>query len=236
LSIGVAGGERGPWGATKAGDADSFSIFYQANSIDTAIEVSEADAPVVILRREYVTDSSGPGYNRGGAAVLKDSTFLAPAAHNLIVLRYKQPTGKGVRGGGDGTLGGVWLWEGTADGAVTQRGTTPESFRTAIRVAGRMDPATGLPSLDGEYQWFGREREWKTAAGAVWRYMTNGGGGWGNPMERDPERVRRDVRDGYVSIEGARRDYGVVVLGDPARDPEGLRIDAAATSTLRAGR
>jgi N-methylhydantoinase B len=45
--------------------------------------------------------------------------------------------------------------------------------------------------------------------------------------------VKRDVRDGYVSIEGAARDYGVVVTGDPAADPEGLAIDATATLRLR---
>lgn len=38
-----------------------------------------------------------------------------------------------------------------------------------------------------------------------------GGGGYGNPKDRDPEAVRRDVRDGFVSPEGARRDYGVEV-------------------------
>lgn len=234
LAIGVAGGERGPWGATRAGDADSFSIFYQANSIDTAIEVSETDAPVVILRREYVTDSAGAGYNRGGAAVLKDSAFLAPAAHNPILLRYKQPTGKGVRGGGDGTLGGAWLWHAKDGERFVKLDTSPGSFRTAIRVSGRLDKESGMPSADGEYCWFGRDKQWPTGPGAVWRYLTNGGGGWGNPFTREPERVKRDVRDGYVSIEGAARDYGVVVVGDPARDPEGLRIDEAATAALRA--
>jgi N-methylhydantoinase B len=54
-------------------------------------------------------------------------------------------------------------------------------------------------------------------------------------MARDPARVLRDVRDEYVSIEGARRDYGVVVVGDPVNDPEGLRIDTDATRKLRAG-
>jgi N-methylhydantoinase B len=38
-----------------------------------------------------------------------------------------------------------------------------------------------------------------------------GGGGFGDPLERDPAAVVEDVADGYVSIERARRDYGVVV-------------------------
>jgi N-methylhydantoinase B len=68
------------------------------------------------------------------------------------------------------------------------------------------------------------------------RYLTNGGGGFGDPLERDPEHVKRDVRDGYVTIEGAARDYGVVVTGDPEDDPENLVVDVQATEQLRAGR
>jgi N-methylhydantoinase B len=235
IAVGVAGGEAGPWGATVAGDADSFSKFYQANSIDTAIEVSETDSPVVILRREYVTDSAGPGFNRGGAAVLKDSTFLAPAAHNLIVLRFKQPTGKGVRGGGDGATGGVWLWHPQPGEAVAAHADGEAGYRAAVRVAGRLDPESGAPSTVGDYYWFGRDPLWATQPGAVWRYVTNGGGGWGDARTRDPERVCRDVRDGYVSIEGARRDYGVHIDGDPELDPEGLRVDLQRTAALRSG-
>ena len=43
---------------------------------------------------------------------------------------------------------------------------------------------------------------------------TPGGGGWGNPMNRDPVLVLRDVRDGIVSVEAAAVDYGVVVNVD----------------------
>jgi len=236
IAVGVSGGERGPWGATRAGDADSFSIFYQANSIDTAVEVSEADAPIVILRREYVADTGGAGCHRGGAAVLKDSLFLEPAEHAIIALRFREPTGRGVRGGRDAPTGGIWLWrEGGASGAVA-RGAGADSYRDAIRVGGRLDPLSGLPDPDGPYHWFGRERSWPTPAGAMFRYVTNGGGGYGDPWTRDPERVRRDVRDGYVTLAGARADYGVVIVGDPERDPEGLQIDGAATAALRATR
>ena len=56
---------------------------------------------------------------------------------------------------------------------------------------------------------------------------TAGGGGWGNPFHRDPKLVRQDVLDGYISIESAARDYGVVI------DPQTLDIDAAATESLR---
>jgi N-methylhydantoinase B len=58
--------------------------------------------------------------------------------------------------------------------------------------------------------------------------MTGGGGGWGNPVERDPDMVRNDVLDGYVSKEAAERDYGVVLTG------KDLHVDTAATEKLRA--
>lgn len=56
-----------------------------------------------------------------------------------------------------------------------------------------------------------------------------GGGGFGNPFERDPQKVAQDVRNGLVSIEGAEKDYGVVFA-----DQHSLRIDEAATARLRA--
>jgi N-methylhydantoinase B len=65
-----------------------------------------------------------------------------------------------------------------------------------------------------------------------------GGGGYGDPLAREPERVLADVVDGYISIEAARRDYGVVVeyLGDAqrrVRTPELYRISDAETEALR---
>jgi N-methylhydantoinase B len=64
----------------------------------------------------------------------------------------------------------------------------------------------------------------------------SGGAGWGDPFERDPERVLRDVRDEYVTIAAAEREFGVVISGDPHTDPEGLVLDLAATENARAAR
>ncbi len=64
-------------------------------------------------------------------------------------------------------------------------------------------------------------------AGDVVSLRLPGAGGYGNPLERDPALVLRDVRDGKVSLEAARRDYGVVI------DPETWTVDEAATAALR---
>ena len=57
---------------------------------------------------------------------------------------------------------------------------------------------------------------------------TPGGGGWGDPFEREPDAVLRDVMDDVVSVEGARRDYSVVIAEG------GRSIDFDATANLRA--
>jgi N-methylhydantoinase B len=59
-----------------------------------------------------------------------------------------------------------------------------------------------------------------------------GGGGYGDPFEREPELVLDDVCEGYLSVARAAEAYGVAILGDPERF-ETLQIDLAATSALR---
>lgn len=63
--------------------------------------------------------------------------------------------------------------------------------------------------------------------GDVVEFHSAGGGGFGDPLEREPEAVLRDVRMGYVTIEGARADYGVLI------DPERLELDQEGTRILR---
>ena len=236
VAVGVAGGESGPWGATRHGDADSFSKFSQANSTDTPIEASEADYPLVIMRREYVPDTGGAGYNRGGNAVLKDSLWLQPATHSLITLRFKVPSGFGVLGGGDGRTGGVWLWQPEQKQQQPQLATDANSFKQATAVAGRLDPQSQQTSADGEYVYYAQSSNWPTEKGASFRYITNAGGGWKDPCSREPERVLNDVRNGYVSLQGALDNYGVVITGDPEWDPEALFLDLVATGQCRAER
>jgi N-methylhydantoinase B len=63
-------------------------------------------------------------------------------------------------------------------------------------------------------------------AGTLVRIDTTGGGGWGDPLLRPPEVVALDVRQGKVSAEAAREEYGVVLT------PDG-QPDTAATQRLR---
>ena len=56
--------------------------------------------------------------------------------------------------------------------------------------------------------------------------MPTGGGGWGDPLERDPQMVLTDFLNSYISKQGAHDDYGVVI------DDRG-QIDLKATDALR---
>ena len=66
--------------------------------------------------------------------------------------------------------------------------------------------------------------------GDVIKFHSAGGGGYGNPFERDPQAVEKDVLDGYVSLEKAREYYGVVI------DPATLDVDLAETEKVRSSR
>jgi len=63
--------------------------------------------------------------------------------------------------------------------------------------------------------------------GDVFRHEVAGAGGWGDPLERDPALVLRDVCNELVSLASARADYGVVLAGSP------IAVDEAATRALR---
>ncbi len=66
--------------------------------------------------------------------------------------------------------------------------------------------------------------------GDIIQFESAGGGGYGDPLQRDPQAVEADVVNGYVSIEKARDDYGVVI------DPAMLKVDAVETEKVRGSR
>ncbi|MBV9606100.1 MAG: hydantoinase B/oxoprolinase family protein [Solirubrobacterales bacterium] len=231
-TIGTIDGAMAAWGATKRADAESSLTYYVSTCIAPSVEAIESDAPVVVLCKEYATDSAGAGLNRGGSSIRKDSLWLTESYHYPNVIHVKRPSGEGVYGGRSGRGGAVWYWEaGRVDGDFV--GTSPEDYLQAEPVAGMIDPRTHLQDSRGDYVHFGRKPVWHAQPGAIFRYESNAGGGWGDPLQREPERVLRDVRDEYTSIQAARAVYGVVIEGDPVGDPEGLALDLEATRQLR---
>jgi N-methylhydantoinase B len=69
----------------------------------------------------------------------------------------------------------------------------------------------------------------KLKRGDVYRHVMSGGGGFGDPLEREPERVLQDVIEEKVTPEHARSAYGVVI----GPGPEGPRVDEAMTAACR---
>jgi N-methylhydantoinase B len=87
---------------------------------------------------------------------------------------------------------------------------------------------------------YGSDDEFKVAHTADWvpihareriMYDYGGGGGWGDPLDRDPQAVLDDVLDEYVSFDGASRDYGVVLNG--SLEELTLEVDEVGTHALR---
>jgi N-methylhydantoinase B len=110
--------------------------------------------------------------------------------------------------------------------------------RTQCPPWGLLGGLDGLPNgvalvrADGQIETFptGKVSPLRLNAGDGYMTQVGGGGGFYSPIERDPERVLADVRAGYVSLESAKRDYGVVVHQDGRR----FTLDLEATATLRA--
>lgn len=70
-----------------------------------------------------------------------------------------------------------------------------------------------------------KESDRSLPKGTVLTVITSGGGGWGDPSQRDPERVRQDVLNGIISLTKARQDYRVVIADEG--------VDWEATTELR---
>jgi N-methylhydantoinase B len=106
------------------------------------------------------------------------------------------------------------------------------SDRRERRPYGLYGGGPGKPSMnylnpDGENKLLPSKLTITIRRGDVLRHEVAGAGGWGDPLEREMQMVLRDVRNGFVSVAGARQDYGVIVLEKP------WRVDEAATAALR---
>src|SRR5207253_8177219 len=95
--------------------------------------------------------------------------------------------------------------------------------------AGKPFRVTIDPGGPAERQLAGLVDDEPIPAGTLVRIDTTGGGGWGDPLEREVELVALDVAQGKVSVSSAHDDYGVVLLlADDA-----VSVDVAATALLR---
>jgi N-methylhydantoinase B len=145
------------------------------------IETVENDLPIVYLRKELLPDSAGAGHHRGGLG----QEFEFEVA--------------------DGALGP----DGPCVVSIRGSGRKPESPYPVFGLdGGGVGRGEGL-TLNGVDIPHGPQQQLR--AGDRLRMALPGGGGYGDAFRREPERVAEDVRLGYVTTEGALRDYGVAV-------------------------
>jgi N-methylhydantoinase B len=132
--------------------------------------------------------------------------------------------------------GGAGRYRGGRGCIRTYRAVADEVFLTATFGRHRFIPwgsAGGRPGSRNEVRIHGAREEavlgkcarYRLEKGQAVTLVTGSGGGWGDPLERPVDEVVEDVRDGYVSVEQAARDYGVVI------DPESLEPRGLARGT-----
>lgn len=227
-----------PWGANGSGDADSSQLSMYLNLSWSGDEPSEAEQPYVVLNRDYRADSGGPGLYRGGAGSIVDTLWLEGGQHRAFAFMSDRSEGGGACGGQPGAPAAAWLFQPSSvkkatNGLFLEESLPTSAYADATPMYGTINPETNeMDSEKGIYHL--ALKPVPGERGSILRSQCGGGGGWGDPFKRPVEAVLADVRNEYVSIEGAARDYGVVVEGDPQFDPEGLTINQQKTDLLRA--
>ena len=154
---------------------------------------------------------------------------VVEARSPLRFLRRELRTDSGGPGRQRGGLGHELVIRG--DGAERPYRFSPFFDRVRFPARGLLGGGDGAPGryrLSGDEAPNPKQTVWVDPADEIVIGLP-GGGGYGDPLEREPERVEADVADGYVSPEGALRDYGVVL------DAEN-RLDLPATERARAER
>jgi N-methylhydantoinase B len=152
------------------------------------------------LKVPVIIESRGLRPGSAGAGKFRGGFGMATRVRNLVEGRWNLP---GPHGRGKMPPWGLWGGKSGLPGASMLQLPGEADFQP--KVAQRLLVPAGARAI----------------------IMTAGGGGWGNPLERDPELVRADVLDELVTLEEARAGYGVVI------DPSSLQVDLEATAKMR---
>ncbi len=194
------------FGGGLGGNPEGDGLSHGNAPISTATippaEILEAAYPMFFTRWALRPDSGGPGRHRGGLGAVYEIELLEEEADVFLFGERGKYPPKGVVGGGSGALNRF-----TYDAGDDAPGTLERQPKAVSKLVGL-----------------------KIRRGQRLHLESPGGGGYGQAIERDPEAVAQDVRLGYVSAEGARRDYGVVLTADGSVDrteTEALRREAS---------
>lgn len=165
-------------------------LLFPTSAANTPVELLESRMPVLVLEKGLVADSGGAGRHRGGLGQRMRARRLAEGPEPIMVGLY--PEGWGLKPEG--------LFGGRPGGPGC--GTVKGPGDAAARDVGTGEMVALLDALT--------EIEGQIA----------GGSGFGFPWDRPIEAVQADLDDGYVTREGASRDYGIVFGVGGTIDPE----------------
>jgi len=196
--------EGGGWGARATKDGNHTIIVPNGNCRNTPVEVFETRYPLIVDSYSLVQNSGGPGTNRGGLGSQRKFTVNAPEiVLSTLFDRVKvKPFGLfGGKGGGNASLTIKKKGEDRFVPFTEAYHTASPSKFSGLTIHQRDEILLNSP----------------------------GGGGYGDPLRRNPELVLRDVEDGFISIRGAREDYGVVI----EETPDGFVVNSVETDRLR---
>jgi N-methylhydantoinase B len=172
------------WGGRQGADGNNMVVTINGNCRNTPVEVFETRYPAFrIDSYRLLRDSGGAGEFRGGLGGERIFTVTVPEVTVSALLNRMRTEPWGVLSGGNGAVGGLWV----------RRPGQPE-WRTFVEEFGTLSPSkfSGIT----------------LHAGDEVKIVMPGGGGYGDARARDRDAVRRDVHEGFVSAEAARRDYG----------------------------
>ena len=154
------------------------ALLWPTSAAGTSVELFEQRVPVLVLEKMLIADSGGPGRHRGGLGQRVRVRKLE--SDGLPTLASVYPEGVGIEVEG--------LFAGRAGRSAL--GVVRNSAGAIIK-----DCGTGaLVSTTSDQE--------------IIEVCLSGGAGYGPPAERSPAAIRRDVAEGYVTPEGAARDYG----------------------------
>ncbi|MGW4332172.1 hydantoinase B/oxoprolinase family protein [Rhodococcus koreensis] len=208
----------GGYGARPTADGmDTGGLFCIPMGRIPDTEMTEFLYPLLTLWRREEPDSGGPGRQRGGVSA---SIAVTPYGTSLPMGLVLASAGKAVAQN-NGLAGG---YPGNTGVEVLARDTGVVEQLASGRIPGSLD------DLDGGREFGACYAESYVAPGEVLYMHWQGGGGYGDPLLRDPAAVAADVREGKVTEHGAETVYGVVLAdGDADEIRTSDRRDAMRT-------
>jgi N-methylhydantoinase B len=212
-------------GAGARSFADGFDhsgMIFSYLSFMADVESQEWKLPLLYLFRRELPDSGGPGKFRGGVTAM-----VAVTPYRAQSLLWKSQNTAGVELFNASGIDGGYPGAGSQVSVIRQSGVWEKLRRGEI-------PLTYV-EFGGTVEHLASKSDGRLGPDDVLVFYPPGGGGYGDPLDRDPERVRQDVLCGAVTIEGALRHYGVRLTPEAAVEAEATRRERAARVRQRLG-